>query len=566
MANQDGEAAGTPSAEVSTLQARVAHLEAQLATLEDVLTYQTLWLCRFRPDGTLIYVNQGYARDLLTNIEHLVGSSLFALLPPAERPEVIAQLATLGPACPVVSYEQRVPLPDGQIRWEQWTAHALLTADGQVAEIQAIGQDSTERKLAQKQLTAQRDLSQALAATSSLEVALPVCLDIALRVAQLDCGGFYLVDPTTGDLKLVFARNLSDAFLAKTSHWPADSDRTRLVLRGQPSYTPYDSVNEQLIETREALHAVVMLPLSHQGRVIGCLNLGSHVRNEVPLEARNALEAIAAQVSQAIVRIQTEAALRSSQQIWQSLFDSLQDFLFVLAQDGTILRVNQMVLQRLGYREEELLGQPVLMVHPPEFHADAALIVSEMLAGRRSVCPLALLTRNGKHIPVETKVTLGRWGNQDALFGVSRDVSAHRRIELALRESELRLRTLIHHLPNGAVFFFDPDLRYLLADGEELAKLGLSAATVEGRTLHEVFLTGNVAQIEMIHRVTLAGRSPAAAELLIGDHWYHLYGVPIRDQAEVTVAGLIFLHNLTEQKQAQALLNAQAQRELADGH
>ena len=104
----------------------------------------------------------------------------------------------------------------------------------------------------------------------------------------------------------------------------------------------------------------------------------------------------------------------------------------------------------------------------------------------------------------------------------------------------------------------------MLADGEELAKLGLSAATVEGRTLHEVFPTGNVAQIELIHRVTLAGRSPVTAELLIGEHWYQLHGVPIRDQAEEPVAGLIFLHNLTEQKQAQALLSAQAQRDLAD--
>ncbi len=557
MAIQAGSLPAEPLPDAVALRVRIAQLEAQLATLEDVLAYQTEWICRFRPDGTLTYVNHAYARDLQTAPEQLLGRTFFDFIPPDERPGVSAHLAALGPEQPVVSYEHRVQLPDGRVRWDQWTDHAVFDAQGHVIEIQSFGRDITARKLAQKQLTAQRDLAQALAATSSLEVALPICLDIALRVAQFDCGGFYLVDPATGDLTLVFARNLSEGFLSRTSHWLADSDRVRLVMQGQPCYTPYASVTTQASDFHEGLSAVVMLPLSYQGQVIGCLNLGSHVYDEVPLDVRNALEAIAAQVGQAIIRIQTEASLRVGQQSWQALFDSLQDFLFVLAQDGTMLRVNQLVIQRLGYREEELLGQPVLMVHPPELHAEALTIIADMMAGRRAVCPLSLMTKSGERFPVETKVIRGRWGNQEVLFGVSRDVSEHLRIESALHASEARLRALVHHFPNGAILLFDHELRYLVADGHDLGSHGLNSAMVEGRTLWEVFPLEVAAQIEPICRAALAGRSPTEVEISIGASWYQLYGVPIHNEAGVPSAGLLLVLNISEQKRTQTLLSEQ---------
>ncbi len=56
----------------------------------------------------------------------------------------------------------------------------------------------------------------------------------------------------------------------------------------------------------------------------------------------------------------------------------------------------------------------------------------------------------------------------------------------ALRLSEERYRILAANLPDSAVLIFDHDLRYVLADGPELAATGYVKEMMEGRTLYEV--------------------------------------------------------------------------------
>ncbi len=201
-------------------------------------------------------------------------------------------------------------------------------------------------------------------------------------------------------------------------------------------------VRQLATETREDLRSVAVLPLIHQGQVIGCFNLGSHTATEVPTATRELMQVISTQVGHAIVRLQAEAALRDAQQEWQMLFDALLDFLFVLDLDGRIVQVNQVVIQRLGYQREELLGQSVLLVHPPDLHAVALQVINEMLTKQREICLLDLITKNGERIPVETRVTLGHMGKREALFGVSRDVSARHQAAAVLqaKHDELKQR------------------------------------------------------------------------------------------------------------------------------
>lgn len=45
-------------------------------------------------------------------------------------------------------------------------------------------------------------------------------------------------------------------------------------------------------------------------------------------------------------------------------------------------------------------------------------------------------------------------------------------------------RTLARNFPNGAVLLFDRHLRYILADGAGLGKVGLSSQMLEGFQIH----------------------------------------------------------------------------------
>jgi len=108
---------------------------------------------------------------------------------------------------------------------------------------------------------------------------------------------------------------------------------------------------------------------------------------------------------------------------YETFFNAIDDFLFVLENGGKILYMNFTVINRLGYRPEELLGQSVLFVHPPERREEAGRIVGEMLEGKAKFCPVPLMTKSGLQIPVETRVTRGFWDGKPVLFGVTKDIS-----------------------------------------------------------------------------------------------------------------------------------------------
>jgi two-component sensor histidine kinase len=65
-----------------------------------------------------------------------------------------------------------------------------------------------------------------------------------------------------------------------------------------------------------------------------------------------------------------------------------------------------------------------------------------MVAGKATSCPIPLRARDGTLIPVDTKVTLGKWDDRDVLFGISRDIAERVRAEEALQRYAERLETL----------------------------------------------------------------------------------------------------------------------------
>ena len=147
-----------------------------------------------------------------------------------------------------------------------------------------------------------------------------------------------------------------------------------------------------------------------------------------------------------LVQVRT-IGLRESQINLQTLFNSIDDFLFVLDMKGNILNVNLIVLRRLGYLEEELLGKSVLEVHPPDLRDKATSIIADLVAGKTDSCSIPLMAKDGTKIPVETKVTRGHWDDKDVFFGISRDITERKKAE----ENNLRLAEVIRNACDGIV-------------------------------------------------------------------------------------------------------------------
>jgi PAS domain S-box-containing protein len=106
-----------------------------------------------------------------------------------------------------------------------------------------------------------------------------------------------------------------------------------------------------------------------------------------------------------------------------TFFNTVDDFLFVIDENGSIIYVNETVNKRLGYSVEELIGQPVITMHPENRRQEALQIIGEMMEEKADYCPVPLITKQGHEIQVETRVKKGIWNGKSAIFGVTKDIS-----------------------------------------------------------------------------------------------------------------------------------------------
>lgn len=130
-----------------------AKLGASEALYRNVVETQTEMICRFLPDSTLTFVNDAYCRFFRRSREQLVGRKFFELIPEdksREAQEFVRSLVESRTGADCVEHE--VIQADGSIGWHQWSNHLVLDDLGNVIELQGIGRDITERKLAEKQL------------------------------------------------------------------------------------------------------------------------------------------------------------------------------------------------------------------------------------------------------------------------------------------------------------------------------------------------------------------------------------------------------------------------------
>ncbi len=129
------------------------------------------------------------------------------------------------------------------------------------------------------------------------------------------------------------------------------------------------------------------------------------------------------------------------------------------------------------------------------------------------------------------------------------------RAELA--RSEALFRTVVSNLPNGAVLLFDRDLRYLMADGEQLlSSMGFTTRDLLGKTPFDVVPAERAEHMAARYRETLAG-NVQEFEVQRAEKHYACTVVPVRDEHGTVTAGMALVYDVTSHKQIQEQLRRQ---------
>jgi PAS domain S-box-containing protein len=119
--------------------------------LREILDAQLEMVCRFKRDGTILFVNRAYAVSIGADPDDLTGKSLWNFVSVEDRAHVEAQVAQLTPQNPERVIENRFETATGT-RWTTWRNHALRFDDaGHWIEAQSTGIDITERKRLEQQ-------------------------------------------------------------------------------------------------------------------------------------------------------------------------------------------------------------------------------------------------------------------------------------------------------------------------------------------------------------------------------------------------------------------------------
>ncbi len=124
-----------------------------------VVEHQAEFIVRWTPDGTRTFVNEAYCRYFGQPREQLIGQK-FLLTTDENRQLIIDQVAQLNAGKRIEPDLKQITKPDGATAWIEWFDHGIYDENGQLAEIQSVGRDVTDRILMAEQVRQERDRAQ----------------------------------------------------------------------------------------------------------------------------------------------------------------------------------------------------------------------------------------------------------------------------------------------------------------------------------------------------------------------------------------------------------------------
>ena len=263
------------------------------------------------------------------------------------------------------------------------------------------------------------------------------------------------------------------------------------------------------IDTR----AFVSVPLLRAGRMKACLFVNQAMARRWTAEEIKLIQGVATRVSDAVERVQVEAALRESEAHLTSLFQQNGAGFAELAEDGRFLSVNDQFCLMAGRTRDDLLTMTMGdITHPDSGLESAAALRRVVGTGKATGLEKQLVRPDGTSIWVaNTKSLIGSVNGRSTVLTVAIDITARKQIETALADAKsaaeeanvaksVFIANMSHELrtPLSAIIGYSEMMLEEAEDGGEASELIPDLTKVEGNARHLLGLINDVLDLSKV--------------------------------------------------------------------
>ena len=170
-------------------------------------------------------------------------------------------------------------------------------------------------------------------------------------------------------------------------------------------------------------------------------------------------------------QVRAQNALVEREEIFRAIVSQAGDGIDLI--DAVTLRfveVNDAACRMLGYRREELIGQPLLTIQVDFDEASLAAAIADLLQAGRREFDARHRCKDGGILDVRLSASVVQLHGRDYVVGVWRDMTASKAAEASLREREEIFSAIVNRAVEGM----------LLVDAETLAFTEFNDAACEG--------------------------------------------------------------------------------------
>ncbi|MDE2216812.1 MAG: PAS domain S-box protein [Planctomycetota bacterium] len=361
--------------------------EEKVITLSQVVEQSPTSIMITDTNGGIEYVNKKFTAVTEYAIDEVIGKNP-RILKSGETPvEEYKRLWDTIMSGGVWRGEFHNKKKSGEFYWEYAVISPVRDTEGNIASFIGIKEDISERKQAERRLSAQHTVTQILAEAASIAEASPRIFQTICECLEWDIGELWAVDSESNVLRLVESWHLPsvkapefEAMSREITFSPGVGLPGRVWASGKPFWitdvTKDANFPRMPVAVKEGLHGAICFPIMVRGEILGVMDFFSCKTRQPDNDMLSMMAAIGRQIGLFVKRKQSDEISKRLSHQNELILNSAGEGIYGLDRKGCATFINPSASKMLGWEVNELIGKfmhtiahhskPDGMPYPPE--------------------------------------------------------------------------------------------------------------------------------------------------------------------------------------------------------